>query len=544
MQKLYLSVFLPLWSVELAKLDILKEESGLGESNGKALLITSEKNGKEIVVRCCTKAKRLGVSHGMNLSNAKALTERFVCRKFDAEREAAMLESLARWANKFSPIVAVDKSNLDNKSAESKNTATDPRFSGLYLEVTGEEKLFGSYPKLVQTLSEELAQLGFCSRIALAPSYGGAWALARYGMKSLVVVDNKVSLRAALATLPTSYLRIARQTIKELVEVNIRRVEHLFNIPFSSLSARFSYDLINRLDEALGKKDEAFKAIETPQKELLRKTFAGPQKNLLSLTSAVEELSEKLIESLASREKKLSLLEITVKTEGQSPLSKQFPLSSGTLNKKHLKRITTPWLENLQMANGITEVALEAGRTELITAKNSFIFKRDAEGASGVQLKDLAELIDNLSYALGSRNIRELRCHESFLPERQQSFQKKVSNESSSQTNSNPPRPVLLRAERPSKLFDTPHPVKAMAVMPDNPPFSITWKNKTYKITNGLGPERISGEWWNYRGVIDGSTAKKLPERDYFKVQIPSGLWLWIYREVENSRWFIHGAWS
>ena len=109
MQKLFLSIFLPLWSVELARLDIARQE--VAQSwRSKAVLLSGEKRGKEIVVRCCTKAKKLGVSSGMNLSNAKALTERFICKKFDPEREAQMLKSLAHWASKFSPVVALDLS--------------------------------------------------------------------------------------------------------------------------------------------------------------------------------------------------------------------------------------------------------------------------------------------------------------------------------------------------------------------------------------------------------------------------------------------------
>jgi len=31
--------------------------------------------------------------------------------------------------------------------------------------------------------------------------------------------------------------------------------------------------------------------------------------------------------------------------------------------------------------------------------------------------------------------------------------------------------------------------------------------------------------------------------RDYFKIQNDSGRWLWIYRALETSRWFVHGQW-
>jgi hypothetical protein len=85
MEKMFLSVFLPLWSVELSRLRLKERESSVqtkeNSSNqtssenfspgyapeGKVLLLTATKAGKEIVLRCCPKAKRLGVSTGMNL---------------------------------------------------------------------------------------------------------------------------------------------------------------------------------------------------------------------------------------------------------------------------------------------------------------------------------------------------------------------------------------------------------------------------------------------------------------------------------------------
>ncbi|HQH28341.1 MAG TPA: hypothetical protein PLP17_13165, partial [Oligoflexia bacterium] len=95
----------------------------------------------------------------------------------------------------------------------------------------------------------------------------------------------------------------------------------------------------------------------------------------------------------------------------------------------------------------------------------------------------------------------------------------------------------LTEAERPSLLFFRPHPVQAMAAMPDNPPFWLKWKNNTYRIVAGTGPERIAPEWW---GKDDSLCAA----RDYFKVQLSTGTWMWIFREVETSNWFIHGIWT
>ena len=44
--------------------------------------------------------------------------------------------------------------------------------------------------------------------------------------------------------------------------------------------------------------------------------------------------------------------------------------------------------------------------------------------------------------------------------------------------------------------------------------------------------ERITTEWWQGPQT-----------RDYFKVQTAAGQWLWVYRQLETSRWFVHGIW-
>jgi len=535
MKKLFLSVFLPLWSVELNRLRTRERESNVRSENsekqnfrtghgpeGKVLLLTTTKAGKEIVLRCCPKAKRLGVSTGMNLSNAKALTENFHCSTFDPEHEAKMLESLARWAIRFSPVVAKDWHPADS----------DPRFSGLLLDVTGEEKLFSAYSNLISKLSAELASLGFCSRLVIAPSYAGAWALSRYGTKNHLVVENKVALRSALAALPVSALRLSRKTLQSLAEVNISRIEHLYKIPFPSLSERFDYELINRLDEALGKKEESFSAVSLMESEVRKCVFSGPQKSLEALTGSVEQLTKEVIEVFKEKQQKIAVLSIRVRAQGVPEKRKDFPLTSGTLNIEHLKKITLPWLEKLQMGEGITEVIVEIKKTENIAAScSNYIFERQSPTLGN--MKEFSELIDSLSYALGSKNIRELICKESFAPEEQFSFKEHKNNQKKAS------KARLLKASRPSKLFETPQPASAIALLPDKPPSSITWKNNTYRVQNGSGPERISSEWWKNN--------HKIPERDYFKVQIPSGLWLWVYREVHaasNNRWFVHGIWS
>jgi protein ImuB len=87
-------------------------------------------------------------------------------------------------------------------------------------------------------------------------------------------------------------------------------------------------------------------------------------------------------------------------------------------------------------------------------------------------------------------------------------------------------------------LLDRPEPVEVMALTRDGAPAWIRWRHVARVIVAGIGPERIAGEWWGDHAGGDRDT------RDYFKVQDETGRWMWVYREFESDRWFVHGAWA
>ena len=70
----------------------------------------------------------------------------------------------------------------------------------------------------------------------------------------------------------------------------------------------------------------------------------------------------------------------------------------------------------------------------------------------------------------------------------------------------------------------------------------IRWRDEDHRVLSALGPCRISPEWWRHAAASPSAIAPD-KTRDYFKLQDHAGRWLWVYREVETSRWFIHGRW-
>ncbi len=515
--KKYLAIFFPLWGIDLVRRGQLTIKA-----TAPILLITTHLN-KQVVTRRCELAKAAGISLGMDLASAQArLTEALVL-EFNPELERIALENISRWAYRFSPFVAPDF------PPEHASTLFDPRWNGINLDITGNERLFDGDRGLVGKIAEGLAALSIHARLAIAPSLGAAWALSRYSEKKFQRADI-TSLRKDLALLPVSALRLSPQTVEGLKELNVKRIEHLFQLPRSSLLSRFGAEILKRLDQALAVEDEPLDSeVFTPTIKT-EHVFDGPLLEFEALVVSTKGLLAQLLEKLSQAETKLQKLTLQIKKVETPLLEKEFLYSVSSLNERHIWSLIYPQLEKLEFGFGIESITLIASLTTEITATQTAHLPDEA--ANETLAADFGELLDSLKMHLGEENILQLQTRESHIPEEAFKFVPFNTADKSSLAKS-----VLVDAERPSVLFGCPRPVRALSMLPDGPPFWIKWKGETYRIENGIGPERIAPQWW-------GRDESLCSTRDYFKVQLPSGVWLWLFREAEHSRWFLHGIWA
>ncbi len=103
-----------------------------------------------------------GARAGARLTDARALDPGLVAVPADPAGDAALVERLARWAARWSPLVEVDGAD------------------GLRMDVSGVAHLFGGEAALVEDVQARFAGLGLSSRVSVAPTPGAAWALDRY----------------------------------------------------------------------------------------------------------------------------------------------------------------------------------------------------------------------------------------------------------------------------------------------------------------------------------------------------------------------------
>ena len=91
----------------------------------------------------------------------------------------------------------------------------------------------------------------------------------------------------------------------------------------------------------------------------------------------------------------------------------------------------------------------------------------------------------------------------------------------------------MFPLDRPTALFPRPRPIEVMAAVPEGPPTVLFWRSTRFEIAHHGGSERIEFGWWLGPCV----------RRDYYQITTTEGRRLWIFRRLQDDRWFWHGEW-
>ena len=252
----------------------------------------------------------------------------------------------------------------------------------------------------------------------------------------------------------------------------------------------------------------------------------------------MQALFKKVLLKLEEQKRKAASFYITLQSGGAKneklTFTKEFALHSASKNISHLEGIITPFLESLVIPQGIEIVSISAFQT-LRAEDSQHDFLSESELCASKEEAD--ELLNHFISRLGTQSVRKVAFHESHIPEN--SFSYPFYADASRGKAKGASQGVLsLPANRPSYIFPVPEPAKAVSMLPDKPPSLLMWQGKNYRIIRGVGPERISGEWWKRKRFGDAET------RDYFKVQDHTGRWLWVFKNLGSLEWFVHGVWS
>ncbi|MDP2294140.1 MAG: DNA polymerase Y family protein [Pseudolabrys sp.] len=496
------------------------------EVSAQALVVYGRRGNADLIVAVDEAAERLGLHPGLALAQARAMHPALEAVAEDGEADATLLENIADWCLRYTPLVACD--------------APD----GLLLDIGGCAHLYGGEAALVTDLGRRLEAAGFAYRIAIAGTLGAAWAAAHHGQAASHADGTE---RTILTPLPLAALRLPPETVAALGRVGLKRVGDIIDLPRSPLTARFGAAVLRQLDRALGREHEPLNPRLPVAPYVAEQRFAEPIGREEDVLGTVEKLAAQLAFALERRGDGARRIELTLfRTDGELRR-----LAAGTSRPlRDPGAIRALFAERL---NGLAD-ALDPGfgfdmaRLSVVVAEPC---PPEQIGIGGAE--DTAEvdrLVDRLSARLGARRVRRLIAQDSHIPELTAVIAPAQSADADAGWEDF--RRYCAEAElspRPLRLLTRPEPIEALAEVPDGPPLRFRWRRALHEVVAADGPERIEGAWWSDTGgQPSGSLA-----RDYFRVEDRSGLRFWLFRAglyrdlaygAAAPAWFLHGTYA
>jgi protein ImuB len=331
--------------------------------------------------------------------------------------------------------------------------------------------------------------------------------------------------------LPVEALRIPPTTSEKLHKVGISKIRELLLLPRRTLGSRFGKELLLRFAQAVGDVEEHLFAIQTEHSFMVRRSFEQPIHSRQLLAKLTRTLFKELCLQLLLHHKRSTLFVLKIGGQNGKEIEKQFPLAEASASDQHLATIIDPVLESLPLYEDIFRLQLDARDIQPLTTDQKTFSHHVHQFPTERQI---GETLNTFSLRLGKSRIMQFELVESHIPEKG-FLRKPLGTAPPKSSERNDTLHTFSSLERPPELYESPLPIKTIAMLPDKPPSAIVLQTKQLRIITGIGPERISGEWWNEPSA---------GERDYFRVQDEKGRWLWIYRENTTMSWFLHGAWN
>lgn len=475
-------------------------------------------------------AREQGVHAGERVVDMRALCPALTVHDADIPGDEAALDQLVLWVRRWCPWSRRDSDD------------------GLVLDTTGSDHLWGGEPAMLADMEKRFADLGLTVYLAIAPTWGAAWALSRFSKipRALCVPETKPeTLSSQLSSLPVSALRLDDACVLLLRRLGLKTIGAVAGLPRLSLARRFARaelcaNPLMRLDQVMGRQAEPLSSAQDPL--IFRARIALPDP-IFDPTHYLPGLCEDLCAQLDGQGLGCRRLYLTVYRADGTVNSLMVATSRPSRDARHLHRLFDGRLEQIDPGFGFDLITLTADVIEPVNAAQSQL-DTGSQTASESDA-DISRLIDRLSARLGAHAVLIPAPYESHLPERAERWQEALSGQKKGGALA---RPAARAVERPIMLLERPERVEVIYAVPEGPPAQFIWRRQTHRVMRHAGPERIAPEWWREK------PGTRL--RDYYKIEDQIGRRFWLYREGVHGdgrgadrhgadpKWFLHGMFA
>ena len=420
------------------------------------------------------------------------------------EQSAAVLQRLCLHAQAFTSFVSIEPPNA------------------LLLEIRGSLKLFGPLGHLHADLDACWRGLALNAQSATAPSTLAALWFARAGEPVAgrpVIVEDFAALSGQLARLPIACTCWDADHLQTLRSMGVTRMGELLRLPRAGIARRFGTATVQDLDIALGRQAAPRRAFVPRERFRERCDFETEVEHVAYLEKALEPLIARCARFLRERQAGVQALRLKLRHRAGPATRVHLGLASVTGERRRLMDVLIQKLERLELSAPVRGMELISGSLQPLSAGSLDAFA----GLVGGGGRDTApQLVERLRARLGDEAVYGVRSIPEHRPEaawRRVHDLRFVSRGSQTAVQEvsehDMPRPVWLLDE-PTLLSQQPARLSEDGWILEQ------------------GPERIESGWWDGRGVA----------RDYYVARYAQGARLWVFRERQSKRWYLHGMFA
>lgn len=456
----------------------------------KAVVVTDCTGSARWLVCCNEYAVRVGLKPALNYTMALAIHPQVISLGRKPRAEQAALQRLATWSYQFSSTVVVGEVPLQLEHA---------RTAGLWLEIGASLKLFGGFRTFIERLEQELNLLGYTYQLGVAPTLEGAALLAR--AKIRVAITNVDALYKHIRHLPLSALLLTPDVVAQFDASGIRTVCALLELPRDAVAKRFGTHLGNLLDRLMGAAADPRPAFELPERYDVRFEFDQETRSTESMLFPLQRMLREFAGFLRARDSGVQRFTLALSHRNQPDTQLHIGLSTPDRNPGRFFDVTREQLERTELVEPALELRLSADQFTAPTALQPDMFN-----AAFQEAETLSHTLDRMTARLGEEALHAVSMVAEHRPE--SSWTAKV-----------------IGTRSPSMQF----PPRPLWLLPEPKPLQLTALGSLISSA-----ERIESGWW------DGGDV----QRDYFIMHTQDGADLWVFHDLSNDSWHLHGIWS
>lgn len=456
-------------------------------------------------------ALNAGVHPGMDATTAQLISSCITYQR-DSIQEQSHLDQLAEHLYVFTPYIQIFRST----------TVPD---SGLLLELSRCLKLFNGVENICEKIKATLADISIAQ--GLAHTAEGAWLLsyehhaingdedraAFIERLNCVPIERLYDWPSAVEALKRTGFHVLGDISRQIERQSISGIKKRFGEDFAEFITRvFAIDLTFQQSALFTKPIQTYQP-----KEIFFDTlqFDYPIIQIDQLHAPLEHMLKNLEEFLHKRKLACQQVEWRLFDIHHNFHCIAVYCATPQNTSELFYQLSLIQLENQALPFAVDAIELTCQHLQKWQEENQTLnFKGTRNRRSGNH--DLALLEGKLNARLGGHAIFKVSYQDSHTPE--QAYTKlPVFAHANQQL-----PPAHLRAARPTWLFGTPLPIKNQR--------PLFWRGNLELLA---GPERIEGQWW------ENTTA-----RDYYVARREDGLRVWVYRDLLNNDWFVHGVFA